>query len=392
MVNYDSFGPETIFEVHNPKVGMRGFVVIDNTSLGPAKGGIRMTPTVTVDEVARLARAMTWKCALADLPFGGGKSGIIADDRLISPQKKKEIIEAFAKAIKPICPSQYVAAPDMNMAEQEMKIFVETNGSFKSATGKPANMCVKPGEECGIPHEYGSTGFGVYHATLVALEHLGKDITEVTIAIEGLGNVGSFAGKYLAEKGAKIIAVSDSRGLIYNKKGLDFKKLTQVKKKTHSVVNYKPGQVLHSNKIVMIDADVLITAAVPDLVTPATVGQIKAKLVVEGSNIPMTPSIEEQLHQRGVLVVPDIVANAGGVISSYAEYKGTNPAHMFRLVEKKITTNTNIVLEHAKNKNVKPRDAALEIAKDRVLRKCENCRVKEITQLKISDSHKKKKR
>lgn len=382
MVAFDQFGPEKILQVYNPKVGMRGCVVIDSTALGPAKGGIRMTPTVSVDEVARLARAMTWKCALADLPFGGGKSGIVADDRQISPQKKKEIIRAFSEAIKAVCPKEYVAAPDMNMGEQEMKAFVDANGSYKAATGKPATMCVKPGEKCGIPHEYGSTGFGVYHAAAVALEGMGKDVGDVTVAIEGMGNVGTFAGKYFSETGTKIVAVSDSKGVIYNKDGLDFAKLTAVKKKTKSVVNYKPGKVLPSKDIVGIEADVLVTAAIPDLIKPSNVSQVKASLVVEGSNIPMTPQLEETLHKRGVLVVPDIVANAGGVISSYAEYKGRNPDRMFHLVKGKIRKNTNIMLAHAKNKKVKPRDAAMEIARDRVLRKCNTCRVKEITNVK----------
>jgi glutamate dehydrogenase/leucine dehydrogenase len=382
MVTFDSFGPEKIFEVYNAKIGMHGFVVMDNMSLGPAKGGIRMTPTVTIDEVARLARAMTWKCALADLPFGGGKSGIVADDRLISPQKKKEIIEAFAKAIKPICPKFYIAAPDMNMGEEEMRIFVEANGSYKSATGKPANMCVKPGEKCGIPHEYGSTGFGVYHAALVALDSMGLDIKDMTVAIEGLGNVGSFAAKYFYEGGARIVAVSDSGGVIYNSKGLDLRKLQSVKKKTRSVINYRPGKVLPSREIVGIKTDILVTAAVPDLIKPSNVDKVKARLIVEGSNIPMTPNMEDVLHKRGILVVPDFVANAGGVISSYAEYRGKNPEHMFRLVEKKIRKNTDIVLRHAKNRGVKPRDAALEIARDRVLRKCETCRIEQITHMK----------
>ncbi|MEK6839644.1 MAG: Glu/Leu/Phe/Val dehydrogenase dimerization domain-containing protein, partial [Nanoarchaeota archaeon] len=125
MVVYDEFGPEKILEVYNPKIGMRGFVVIDNVSLGPGKGGIRMTPSVTIDEVAKLARTMTWKNALADLPFGGAKAGIIADDRVITKQKKKDIIQEFARAIKIICPKLYIAGPDMNTGEEEMRWFVE---------------------------------------------------------------------------------------------------------------------------------------------------------------------------------------------------------------------------------------------------------------------------
>ena len=375
MVEFDEFGPEKILEVYNPKVNMKGFVVVDSTALGVSKGGIRMTPNVSIDEVAKLARTMTWKNALADLPFGGAKAGIIADDRAIPKQKKKEIIQEFARAIKPICPSLYIAGPDMNTGEEEMRWFVEANGSVKSATGKPATMCVKPGVKCGIPHEYGSTGFGVFHAAVVAAHHQDKNIEGMTIAIEGLGNVGSFAAKYLSEAGAKIVGISDSKGLLHVQEGIDIKKVFNVKEKTGSVINYKPGQVLPSHDIVGMDVDILITAAVPDLITVADVGKVRAKMIVEGSNIPMTADVEKMLHEKGILVVPDFVANAGGVISSYAEYRGKNPDEMFTLVKKKIQKNTHVVLKYAEEKNWMPRDAAMEIARDRVLKKCTTCKL-----------------
>jgi len=366
MVEFDEFGPEKILEVYNPKVGMHGFAVIDNTSLGPAKGGIRMTPSVTIDEVAKLARTMTWKCALADIPFGGGKSGIVADDRKISKEQKTDIIKSFSKALKPICPKLYIAAPDINMAEEDMRIFAEANGSLKSATGKPANMCVEPGVECGIPHEYGSTGFGAYHACLIAAKHTGLNMKGASVAIEGFGNVGSFVAKYLSEHGAKIVAVSDSKGCIYNAKGMKYKELMSVKQKTRTVINYKPGQVLDNKELFELPVDILIPAAIPDVINKENVNKIKAKIVLEASNIPATPEIENKLHKKGILVVPDFVANAGGVISSYAEYMGRNPKHMFKLVEEKIKKNTETVLDHAKKEKINPRDAAMEIAVKRV--------------------------
>ena len=374
MVEFDDFGPEKILEVYNPKVGMHGYLVIDSTALGPGKGGIRMTPTVSMDEVAKLARVMTWKCALADLPFGGAKSGIIADPKTITKQKKMELIKAFSEALKPVCPSQYIAAPDMNTAEEEMKVFVQVNGSMKSATGKPATMCVKPGVKCGIPHEYGSTGFGVFHAAKVAVEFMGEDIKGKTIAIEGLGNVGSFAAQYFSEAGATLVAISDSKGVIYNQEGLDYKKLLQTKNKTGSVVNYQSGKVLPTGDIVRLDVDLLVTAAIPDLIHAGNVQQVKARYVVEGSNIPMTAAMEDILFKKKIVVVPDFVANAGGVISSYAEYMGKNPQEMFKLVEKKIVKNTTLVLEKAKKDNTKLRDAAMQIAVERVLKKCKTCR------------------
>lgn len=358
-IEFDEFGPEKIFEVYDHKTKMHGFVVIDNTARGPGKGGIRLRPDVTKEEVFRLARAMTWKCALADLPFGGGKSGIIADDKKISKKEKKAIVEAFSRALKPVCPSMYVAAPDMNTAEEEMRWFAEANGSMKACTGKPKDLG-------GIPHELGSTGFGVFHATLVAAEHFGLDIKNSTVAIQGFGNVGRFVAKFLTEKEAKLIAISDSKGVIYNENGLDFKELEKVKDETGSVINYKPGDVFKGEEIFELQVNILIPAATADVITSKNVDKIKAKIIVEGANIPIPHDIENILHKKGILVVPDFVANAGGVISSYVEYIGEKKEQMFKLVEEKINKNTKLVLEMSKKENINPRDAAMRIAKERI--------------------------
>lgn len=360
----DEFGPEKILEVYDAKTGMRGITVIDNTARGPGKGGIRMTPTVDVAEVFRLARTMTWKCSIAGLPFGGAKSGIKASPRTL--EEKKAVIQAFSKAIKPVCPKYYIAAPDINTAEQEMKWFVEANGSWKAATGKPPNLCVRPGEKCGIPHEYGSTGFGVAYATLVAAQHTGLDIKGAAIAIEGFGNVGTFAARHLSDFGAKIVAVSDSKGVICNQEGLDVKKLLDVKAATGSVINYRSGKALPNKEIFEMEVDILIPSALPDVINKDNVNKIKPKIIVEAANIPMAPEMEKKLHEKGILVVPDFVANAGGVISSYAEYRGYNPKDMFNMVQKKITKNTKHVLDKAKKEKSSPRDAAMEIAVERV--------------------------
>lgn len=368
MVGFDAFGPEKILQVYNPKVGMKGFVVIDNLSLGPAKGGIRMTPTVSVDEVAKLARAMTWKTAMADLPFGGGKSGIIVDPKQISVEKKKEIIEAFSEALKVICPEYYIAAPDINTGEQEMEWFAKANGSKKACTGKPQKMG-------GIPHELGSTGFGVAHATFIALMYMKKDVKKISFAIEGFGNVGAFAAKFLTEKGATLKAVSDSKGSIFVERGIDYDRLMKVKEETGSIINYD-GKKDSCRSIIQAPVDVLITAAIPDVIKMGDVNSVKAKLIVEGSNIPMTEQVEELLHRKGILVVPDFVANAGGVISSYVEYTGGSVPKMFKMVKEKVCKNTDLVLKLAETKKVYPRAAALEIARKRVLEKCKICGVK----------------
>ncbi len=357
-MEYDEFGPEKVLTVYDSKLGMKGFVVIDNTALGPGKGGIRMTPTVTVEEVAKLARVMTWKCALADLPFGGAKSGIVADTRKISQNEKLRLVNSFGRSLSSISPKEYIAAPDIATGEVEIAEFVKAVGSTKAATGKPKSMG-------GLPHELGSTGYGVYHATEVAAEFINLDLKKGGVAIEGFGNVGSFAAMHLANAGAKIVAVSDSKGLIYNNKGLDINKLIEIKKNTGSVINYPDGKTLPINEIISLQADVLIPAAIPDLIRREDVNKVKAKLIVEGSNIPIKQDVESLLSKKKILVVPDLVANAGGVISSYVEHIQGSEQQMFELVEKKIKTNTLQVLKSMES-DMCARCAALDIAKKRV--------------------------
>jgi glutamate dehydrogenase/leucine dehydrogenase len=365
----DEFGPEKIIEVYEPKSGMRGFLVIDNTALGPGKGGIRMTPTLDVNEVFDLARTMTWKNAIAGLPFGGAKSGIIADDKKISRQKKKELITAFAKAVKIVSPSHYLAAPDMNTDAEDIRHYVKANGNRKSATGKPSDIG-------GIPREEEATGYGVAYAALVAAKHLNKDIKKMTFAVEGFGAVGTNAAKYLSNLGAKFIAVSDSQGCLYDNSGIDYEELVKTKKESGSVVNYAgPGKISACAELIKADADILITAAIPDFIKVGDVDEVKAKIIVEGSNIPIKPEVEELLHNKKILVVPDFVANSGGVISSHAEYLKKDEEQMFKMVKSKISKITKQVLASAKKNKITPREAALEIVKSRVWKKCKTCKV-----------------
>ncbi|MBD3259362.1 Glu/Leu/Phe/Val dehydrogenase [Candidatus Woesearchaeota archaeon] len=360
MVKFDDFGPEKIFEVYDPVSKMKGFAVLDNTALGPGKGGIRMTATVDKEEVAKLARTMTIKNAMADLPFGGGKSGIIADPYKTDKKKKEEIIRAFSKAIKCICPSSYVAAPDVAMGVNEVKIFVKANSDKKAATGKPKSMG-------GIPHELGSTGYGVFVATIEAAKFMGLDLKKATFIVEGFGNVGWFAAKFLTEHGATLVGASDSKGSIYNPKGIDFKKLDAVKKKTRRVMDYNEGKIGKPETIRTCKADIFIPAGVAqDVVTEKNINKLKFKLIVCGANIPFTADIEKKLFKKKIVVVPDFVANAGGVISSYVEYIGGKEQDVFPLVQKKISKNTKLVLKRSKTKRMSPRKAGLEIATERI--------------------------
>lgn len=354
-MEHDIFGPEKLIEVYDAKTGMKGFLVIDNTILGPGKGGIRMTPTVSLNEVYRLARTMTWKNALFELPFGGAKAGIMFDPKNVSKDEKKKIVQSFARAIKGL-EKEYVAGPDISMTDEDMKTYVEANGDRNSATGKPKELG-------GLPHELGSTGFGVFLAAKIAAKQAGLDISKATIAIEGFGNVGWFAAKFLSEAHAKIIAVGDSKGTIFDKKGLDFHKLDNVKKKTGSIINY-PG--VSKMDILDVEADILITAAVPDLIREESIDRLKFKIIVEGSNIPMKEDVEEKLYENGMLVVPDFVANAGGVISSYVEYIGKGEKEMFKIVEEKISKTVDLVLKESAKRKISPRKVAFKIAEERV--------------------------
>ncbi|TSC73094.1 MAG: Glutamate dehydrogenase (NAD(P)+) [Parcubacteria group bacterium Gr01-1014_38] len=366
----DRWGPEYVVKVHDDAAGLDGVLVIDNTACGPGKGGIRMTPDVTEEEVRRLARAMTWKTALAGIPFGGAKAGI-----RFSPERradKKMLIQTFARAIRLFTPKQYIAGPDVSTGEKEMQWFVEATGNWRTATGKPATLCMstfgKPEEKCGIPHEFGSTGYGVAQATAVAAEFAGLSLRTATIAIEGFGNVGSFAFEYLRRLGATIVAVADRGGTVYAERGLDGKELRRVKKRGQSVVAYRGGKKLAHEDVFSLQVDILIPAAVTDVINDRNKASIKAKIIVEGANIPMRETVEEELARRGLLIVPDIIANAGGVISSYAEYRGYNPKQMFETVRRKITKATRLVLEQSRQRKQSPRAAAMTIAEERVRR------------------------
>ena len=359
MIKGSDLGPEYVIKVYYPKKDVWGYCVIDNTVRGPGKGGIRMTGSVSEEEVCRLARAMTLKNALADIPFGGAKSGICCDAKKLTPKEKKEIIQWFAVALKPFLISKYIAGPDVNTTEKEMEWFVQAAKNRKSATGKPTALK-------GLPHELGSTGYGVAIAVKEALAHKGIPLQGARVAIEGYGNVGTFAHKFLSEWGALVVAVSDSRGTLYNALGLPYKKLLTTKKRGGSVVNDPNGEKLDGKVIFELDVDVLIPAALPDVITDENVERVKASIIVQGANIPMKEHIEKMLHRRGVLVIPDVIANAGGVISSYAEHKGMNAKKMFVLVEEKIGKSMKALLAEVKRTNGVPREIATTLALQRL--------------------------
>ncbi len=357
----DSYGPEYVVRVWDPSLTMEGFLIIDNTARGPGKGGIRMTPNVTADEVFRLARTMTWKNALADIPFGGAKAGIVwkgGDEKL-----KKAFVQSFARALRPLIPRYYIAGPDVGTGERDMKDFVEAIGNWRGATGKPADYCMKvfgkKGERCGIPHEFGSTGFGVAEATATAVECAGRSIAGSRIAIHGFGNVGTFTYAFLKRMGAKIVALADQEFALYKKDGFEGppRPLKEMR---------RGAELLRHEDFWGVPADVLIPASVTDVINERNKRRIRAPFIVEAGNIPMSEKIEEEFHKKGVFVVPDFVANAGGVISSYAEYRGYNPKRMFEMVKTKITKTTALVAAQSVKTGKSPREVAMEIAIRRV--------------------------
>ena len=369
----NKFHSEYVIEVHDPKIGMEGILVIDNTALGPGKGGIRMTHDITVGEVSRLARTMTFKNALADIPFGGAKAGIKWAGG--SDELKKELVQSFARAIKPFIPLKYIAGPDINTGEKEMQWIAEATGIWHSATGKPEHMCVEYTgnceggicRKCGIPHETGSTGFGVAQATRVAAEIAGIDIKNASVSIHGFGNVGTFAYRFLTEMGAKVVAIADKSGTFFAKNGFDKKMIENLIKDKKAICNYA-GKVerMDPGNFWGVPVDIMIPASITDVIHSGNKGKIKAKIIVEAANIPMKEDIEDELFRKGILIVPDFVANAGGVISSYSEHKGHNPKEMFETIENKITNTARTVLMESIKRNKNPRKVALEIAENKI--------------------------
>ena len=361
----DRWGPEKVLHTYDPKSGVRGVLVVDNTARGPGKGGMRIAPDVTARLVFGLARTMTWKCALADLPFGGAKAGIRADpfstDRIAQ-------VRAFARAVAPYVPSQWIAAPDMNVGEKEMEAFVKEVGDLRAATGKPARLG-------GIPHETGTTGLGVGVAIEVMLERvkgempLPKSLHDTRVAIQGFGNVGSELAKFLHAKGARIVAICDYWSAIHDKNGIDIAKVARfayAKNEAQSLGNYKDARKIPRDSIFDIECDIFVPAAGGNVITMETAPRLKAKAVVEAANNPTTSEAEKFLHKKGVLVLPDILVNAGGVIGSYAEYEGKSVDEAFALIDSKIRRNTELVLDRSLQAGTIPRLVALDIAMERV--------------------------
>lgn len=350
----DDIGPEKILYLYEPRTRTKAIVVVDNVAAGPSIGGVRMALDVTTSEVQRLARSMTYKNILAGLPHGGGKSGIIADPDKVN---KEQIMRTFARGIKSL--DDYIPGPDMGTDETSMAYVYDEIGR---AVGLPRELG-------GIPlDEIGSTAYGVALSADVAKEYINLDLNGATLTIEGFGNVGRPAARFFAERGVKLIGASDSKGTIYNKNGIDVEELIRVKDTTGSVINYKDGEVLKTTDLLMITTDIFVPAARPDVINEANSDVLDAKLIIEGANIPITDEAEKILHDRGILVLPDFVANSGGVITASVEYHGGTETQAFERIKDTILRNTKEVLDRVYIEKTYPRSAATLIAKERVFK------------------------
>ena len=297
-----------------------GYRVQYSMTLGPCKGGIRYHPGVTLDEVTALAAWMTWKCAVAHVPFGGGKGGIICDPTRMSRREVEALTRRYvAEIIDAIGPEKDVPAPDVNTNEQIMAWVMDTYSMHVGHTST-AVVTGKPLELGGSLGRREATGRGVMIVARESAKHLGFDIKGSTVAVQGFGNVGSVSAQLLAEAGARILGVTDWKGGVYNAKGLDVSKLSQYVWQHKTVAGFPGGEPMANNDLFGLEVDVLIPAALENQITIENAPLIRAKILVEVANGPTTPDAHRHLHDRGVFVVPDILANGGGVTTSYFEW------------------------------------------------------------------------
>ena len=350
-----------------------GYRVQYNITLGPAKGGIRYHPEVSLDEVTALAAWMTWKCAVAHIPFGGGKGGIVCDPTRMSKRELEALTRRYvAEIIDAIGPEKDVPAPDVNTNDQVMAWIMDT---YSMHVGHTATAVVtgKPVEMGGSLGRREATGRGVMIVTREAAKHLGFDINGATVAIQGFGNVGSVSAQLLAGIGAKVVAVTDWKGGVYNDKGLDIAKLLDYAA-THdkTVDGFPGGEPLDNDALWGLDVDVLIPAALENQITMDNAPRIRAKILTEGANGPTTPDAHQHLYDRGVFVIPDILANSGGVTVSYFEWVQDRYGYFWEesevneRLEKKMCEAFDDVLQTSLKYNVDMRTAAYIVAISRV--------------------------
>lgn len=351
----DDLGPKAVMHLYQPAIGLQAILVVDNVAAGPSIGGVRMSPEVSLEECFRLARAMTFKNAAAGLPHGGGKSVIFADPSM-DPVAKEKLIRAFAKAIEPIV--DYIPGPDMGTNEAAM-------AWVKDEIGRCAGL---PKELGGIPlDEIGATGFGLVASAEVAAKTAKLSLDGARVAVQGFGAVGKHAARFIAEKGALLVAAADSSGTVHEASGIDVQALIDHKEGGGRIRDFTGGDRLEREAVIGIDCDLLIPAARPDVIRADNQNLVQARLIVQGANIGITVEAEALLHERGVLCIPDFISNAGGVICASIEYHGGQQSQAIQAIGESIRANTAEVLDRADRQGILPREAAVTMARERVL-------------------------
>ncbi len=320
----DELGPLKVVHVYEPSVNLKAVLVVDNIAKGPSIGGVRMAADVSTEECMRLARAMTFKNAAAGLPHGGGKAVLYGDAKM-PKSEKEQLIRALANALRN--ETTYIFAPDMGTDEECM-------AWVRDEIGRVVGL---PREIGGIPlDEIGATGFGLSHVVDVALDYCDFELAGARLVVQGFGAVGKHVSRYLTQQGAVLVAVADSHGAIHNPEGLDVDKLIKLKNEGKCVTDYLDAQKLARDDVIDVECDIWIPAARPDVIHEDNVNRLNTRLVVEGAKIPVTHRAEKMLHDKGVLCVPDFIANAGGVICAAMEYQGASQAAAFASIEEKL--------------------------------------------------------
>jgi glutamate dehydrogenase (NAD(P)+) len=349
-----------------------GYRVQHSVARGPAKGGIRFAPDVTQDEVRALASWMTWKCAVVNIPFGGGKGGVICDPAILSETELEKLTRRYtAEIIAFLGPERDVPAPDVNTNEQTMAWIMDTYSMHSRqtvtaiVTGKPMAL----GGSRGRPE---ATGRGCMMVTLKALQHLGKPPEDTSVVIQGFGNVGGMAARLMSAKGFRIISIVEYDGAVYNRNGLDIAALAAHRKETGSITGFPGGETMDKREAMFLPCDVLIPAATENVITSQNADRLRCKILCEGANGPTTPLADEILADTNVFVIPDILANAGGVTVSYFEWVQDrqgffwNEQQVNERLQEIMDDSFDAVVEYATTHKVNNRTAAYMLALDRV--------------------------
>ncbi len=350
-----------------------GYRVQHSIVRGPAKGGIRFHPNVSLDEVQALASWMTWKCSVAKIPFGGGKGGIICDPRKLSKKELERLTRRYtADLIDVFGPAVDIPAPDVGTNAQTMAWIMDTYSMHKGHTASSV-VTGKPLEIGGSLGRVEATGRGVMFTIRECCQNIGMDLNGASVAVQGFGNVGSVAAMLLAEEGAVITYVSDQYGAIHNPDGIDIPKLMKHIEKRKKVVGFRGAKKCKQEEVLFSKVDILVPAALENQITKANVRKVRAKVIGEGANGPITPEADAILHKKGVTVIPDILCNAGGVIVSYFEWVQDNMGYFWeeaevnRRLEIKMVEAYKDVQEMSHSEDVSLRLAAYMIAIKRVV-------------------------